>query len=856
MLRRPLLIPTLWFTLGILLTEYLKFPLTAAWALGGTGLGGQLHFLTSRRPKPWVGVLAPAWVAVTALALGALAHGIAREIKAPTHLAHLTSAAPELGTLRGEIAEPATLRLLERRGHLTASTAVRIWATDWQPRRAKWNPASGWVLITVRGPLPVGAFRGRTVEAFGTLQAPAPTDGPGLFDYQGFLGRQDIHRLFQVDKADDILLAPYAGNPPWSERFLPWAHAALCRGIPDDEAARLLRAMTLGWKTPLNGEVDDVFMRAGTMHVFAISGLHIALLMAMVVQLFRALRLSRFWAGAVALPLTWAYVAATGWQPSAIRSAIMASVILIGTALHRPSDILNSLAAAAALILVMEPDQLFESGFQLSFGAVAGLALITPPLERCFLSWIAFDPWIPDALRPRWQQRMAVPLRALAMNLAVGVAALLSTLPLTVHHFNLLSPISLAANLLVVPLSSLALAATTASLAVAPMAPGLSEIFNASGWLWMRGMIDLSYWFAHWPCAWWSVAAPAWWWWIGWYAAIGLVLHVTAHAGSWSDVREQSKSPANRVWAGAVGLWGLAAVIAAWSYHRTPRLFVFRQEPCLFSQTPSGTAVFDGGRPGTVARQLAPLLRASGVNQLQAHVVCQGIQRFGGIGPELLAEMPPARVWTPNSTASHQPQFRRYLDLVENSHIPIARAAFQKEIAGWTVVAPDESTANFSRRRAADYATALRGEFAGVRVLWLGGAGTAIQRELTSRPERAAADVVITVANAGVDPLPPDLVRAITPRLAIIVTGAFPVAAQIAPAVRLRLRSSTFPVLFTDENGGIELRFSRGQIHWQGFGARTDLGPEPPIPPALKSAVHEDAGASDAERPVDRELGE
>ena len=139
-----------------------------------------------------------------------------------------------------------------------------------------------------------------------------------------------------------------------------------------------LAAMALGWKTPLTGEVDDAFMQSGTLHVFAISGLHIALVAGLLVKLFQLFRLSREQAGLGAIPCVWLYVAATGWQPSAIRSAIMASVILVGSALHRPSDLLNSLSAAAALILLMEPDQLFQSGFQLSFGAVAGLVVITP----------------------------------------------------------------------------------------------------------------------------------------------------------------------------------------------------------------------------------------------------------------------------------------------------------------------------------------------------------------------------------------------------------------------------------------------------------------------------------------------
>src|ERR1700747_3102084 len=103
--------------------------------------------------------------------------------------------------------------------------------------------------------------------------------------------------------------------------------------------------MTLGWKTALTNEIYEPFMQSGTMHIFAISGLHIALITAILVALLRVLRVSRSWCGLVVIPLIWFYPAASGWQASAIRSTIMMTVIIGGWALCRPTDLLNSLAA-------------------------------------------------------------------------------------------------------------------------------------------------------------------------------------------------------------------------------------------------------------------------------------------------------------------------------------------------------------------------------------------------------------------------------------------------------------------------------------------------------------------------------
>lgn len=847
MLHRPLLLPTVGFLVGIVLAEIGTVPVSVAGCVAGfflLGHAGALVWLpASPRSGRWLTLSSTA----AALALGLFAQLLERSCDSPASLRRSTPSIPILGSLRGEIAETPTLRLIERHGQLAASTVVRIQASAWRPENGSWQPATGGALLTLRGPLPAGASRGSSLEAFGTLRLPEAPEAPGLFDYAAFLRFQNIHRVFRVESTNDLRIAPLPGGPPWSEKFLPWAHATLSRGVPDDEATRLLRAMTLGWKTPLSGEVDDVFMRAGTMHVFAISGLHIALLMAMVIQLFRAVRLPRLAAGALALPLTWAYVAATGWQASAVRSAIMASVVLVGTSLQRPSDLLNSLAGAAALILVNEPGQLFQSGFQLSFGAVAGLALLVPPIEHHFLRWIQFDPWIPDALRPRWQQWLAAPLRALAMNLAVGAAALLASLPLTVHHFNLVSPVSLPANLLVVPLSSLALAATTASLAVAPLAPWLSEIFNASGWLWMRGMMDLSRWFATWPGGWWSVPAPAWPWWLGWYGGLALGWYHASPAPQAATA--PARTPRWLHWSTvAVAIWAGAAGWTWWRFRHTPRLFVFRNEPALVTQTIDGTTLFDGGRAGAGRRLILPFLRAHGVNRLDVHHISQGIQRFCGLAPELLNDLPPSAVWVPALGASRQPALRRYLTNLTERHIPIHVLQGRSGFAGWTLLAPLAGPATRSTR-ATDFAPVLLGEFSGVRVLWLGGISAQVAAELLTQTNELRAEVLITVATAGINPLPPELLAAVKPRLVVVQTALFPTAARITPEIRARLHAAPCPVLLTDESGGVSLAFNAGQVQWKTYGApeRREVPPpsfrapvpDPPNLPRLEGSEPE-----------------
>src|SRR5258705_5065733 len=189
----------------------------------------------------------------------------------------------------------------------------------------------------------------------------------------------------------------------WSDRFQFWAKQTLARGLPtEDEDLRLLWAMTLGWQTALTSEVSEPFMRTGTMHIFAISGLHIALIAGILVSLLRVLQIPRGLCGWMVVPLIWFYTAATGWQSSAIRSTIMMSVIIAGWAIKRPSDLLNYLAAAGFIILLWDPQQLFQASFQLSFFVVLSIALLIPPIEQLRERFLQPDSLLPPELRPRW----------------------------------------------------------------------------------------------------------------------------------------------------------------------------------------------------------------------------------------------------------------------------------------------------------------------------------------------------------------------------------------------------------------------------------------------------------------------
>ena len=208
------------------------------------------------------------------------------------------------------------------------------------------------------------------------------------------------------------------------------------------------------------------------------------------------------------IPLIWFYTAATGWQASAIRSTVMMTVVIAGWALTRPSNLINSLAAAGLIILIWDPTQLFQASFQLSFFVVLGLALIVPPLEKVRQKLLAPDPLLPPELRPRWKRWLDWPVRVVTASLATSLAAWLGSMPLIAYYFYMITPGSLLANLVIVPLSSLALMSSLGSLVCGSWFPLLTVLFNHSSWLWMELMIGLSQWFAALPGGYFNVRQP------------------------------------------------------------------------------------------------------------------------------------------------------------------------------------------------------------------------------------------------------------------------------------------------------------------------------------------------------------
>jgi competence protein ComEC len=355
---------------------------------------------------------------------------------------------------------------------------------------------------------------GDELKLFGTAGPIDPPRNPGEFDMRSYLARQDVRRgLFVRYPEDGELLRKNAGNSILraAQGSRKWMQSVICRGLDDSPQVQdFLSGIVLGLRHQTPEDIEEPFQQTGTLHLFAVAGLHVGIVARLLWILATVTRLSRRWATAIIIPLLLFYAAITGLHVSSIRAAVMSSVLLAGFFFERKVFVLNSLAAAAFLLLCWNTNELFSTGFQLSFAVVAGIVVLADPLSKWLREFGAPDPFLPRNLVSASRRALGSGYEFFCRGGSVSLAAWLGSLPLIFWYFHLVTPSSLYANLLVVPIAFFILAIALVSLATAPIALGLSIIFNNANWSLASGVIALVHWFAQWPASHYYVAEPGW----------------------------------------------------------------------------------------------------------------------------------------------------------------------------------------------------------------------------------------------------------------------------------------------------------------------------------------------------------
>ena len=300
----------------------------------------------------------------------------------------------------------------------------------------------------VRGEILVNAFSpardfhyGDELILEGSLHRPFNFGANTNFSYPDYLQNQGIYYILEVGKEREIIfLGRDKGNPLNSLSFkLKQRMKAIFEQYLSPVNSAVLSGITLGDRQGLPARIREDFVRTGTAHIIAISGFNVGIVVFTVLFLLKAVRIKRKYRYLLAIPILFIHMCAVGAQASVVRATLMAVVVLIGYLLERDTDIINSLSLSALIILGYNPRQIFDIGFQLSFVSLLGIVLLSPR----FIGWFKLQP------------KTNIGLKFLVNSLAVSLAAWLATAGFTAYYFRIVTPISILANLIIVPLVSL-----------------------------------------------------------------------------------------------------------------------------------------------------------------------------------------------------------------------------------------------------------------------------------------------------------------------------------------------------------------------------------------------------------------
>jgi len=320
-------------------------------------------------------------------------------------------------------------------------------------------PVSGEVLLKLKGEWPKTIVPGESFIVRGIFKKPRSAKAAGLFDYKKYLAEKQIHLIGSVHSA---LLIHEINSVPDQDVFTHFSFFIektrtvisdyLSTTLPENHAA-LYRAVLLGDKSRISADLLDAFKRGGVAHILAISGMHMALLGFFLFSLFYYLtRLStrlmltintRKLSMILCVGPLLFYSLLAGSNTPVTRSLIMSLMFILAFCVNRPKSHMTILAAAALIILIIDPLSLKSASFQLSFAAVASIILMTPRI----LSFM-----------PSHQAKFGIQnlhnlfIRRTVELVVITISATIGTMPLLVYHFNQISTVTLPANIIVEPL--------------------------------------------------------------------------------------------------------------------------------------------------------------------------------------------------------------------------------------------------------------------------------------------------------------------------------------------------------------------------------------------------------------------
>ncbi len=303
---------------------------------------------------------------------------------------------------------------------------------------------------------------GDIIYASQSPSAISPPVNPGEFDMQSYLKLKQIYHSSYLKDKDYLLLPNNHGNIFWKIVYNTKSKLSeyFNQHIKNKDELSIIKALVLGDEAEVSPELIDDYSASGTLHILSVSGLHIGILFYLLSNIFiflKPFRGGKFLRLFLIISFLWAYAFITGSSAAVCRSVAMFSFVLIGQNLRRESNIFNAIALSMFLLLLLDPYQLFQASFQLSYLALIGIILLQPYIFK----WWHLTPFTSSKqehfllkLSKKYIFKLWRGIWALS---SVSIAAQLAVLPISLYYFNRFPFYFILSNLIIIPLSSIVL---------------------------------------------------------------------------------------------------------------------------------------------------------------------------------------------------------------------------------------------------------------------------------------------------------------------------------------------------------------------------------------------------------------
>ncbi|AQQ70876.1 ComEC family competence protein [Limihaloglobus sulfuriphilus] len=339
------------------------------------------------------------------------------------------------------------------------------------------QPADGKIFVTLPAakgdPVFDALAPGTHIKMNCIMRKPRKQSNPGQFDFAGYLAAQKIkYTAFTNDiKAIEITGRDKYSLTSLSGVFRTKALELLAKGFDRSEPAlNMAAAVTLGERSTLPPAMYESLRKSGLMHLLSLSGLHIGMITAMIWWLGKLFALTRKQRGALCLLLLMLFILAVPSRSPVIRAAVVCSVFCLSAILGKRAVSFNTLSLAAIILLLVNPRNLFNTGFVLSFLAVAGILIFYKPIQNRLVSVLKIDRI--NSRITRWLCYYILSI------LTMGTCAMIFGAGACLYYFygtNILSPVW---TILSMPVFSILLSAGLLKIAAVSVIPGIEYIFN------------------------------------------------------------------------------------------------------------------------------------------------------------------------------------------------------------------------------------------------------------------------------------------------------------------------------------------------------------------------------------------